>query len=180
MVTSALEPRRALEESASAVVVEEATGSSDWEAYVSQHADATVYHRWPWRDVFARALGRDSTYLVARDGELLVGVLPLVEFRNPLFGTFAVSLPFVNYGGVVADNEPAAHALGARAVALARARGWTHVELRHLERRFPEWPAKHHKVAMCLSLPHSGDALWNALDRKVRNQVRKAQKSGCT
>ena len=35
----------------------------------------------------------------------IVGALPLVEFRSRLFGTFAVSLPFVNYGGIVADDD---------------------------------------------------------------------------
>ena len=179
MVTSTLEPRRNLEASASNVVAGEASRSSDWEAYISSHADATSYHRWQWREVFERAFRHQSTYLVARDGERIVGVLPLVEFRNPLFGAYAVSLPFVNYGGVLADDEPAAHALAARAIALARERGWTHVELRHLRQRFPTWPSKRHKVAMWLTLPPSGELLWDALDRKVRNQVRKAQKSGC-
>src|SRR4029079_8470212 len=51
------------------------------------------------------------------------------------------------------------------------------VELRHVERRFDVLPCKQHKVVMRLPL---GPGLWDLLDRKVRNQVRKAQKSGLT
>jgi len=67
-----------------------------------------------------------------------------------------------------------------RAVSLARERGWRHVELRHVRRQFEEWPVKRHKVAMSRAIPAEPDALWSSLDRKVRNQVRKAEKSGCS
>ena len=90
-----------------------------WNAYVGGHPDSTGYHQWAWRDVFADAFGHASLYLAAGDGAQITGVLPLVEFRSRLFGTFAVSLPFVNYGGIVADDEGAAVALSARAESLA-------------------------------------------------------------
>jgi serine/alanine adding enzyme len=161
------------------VTVEITNDAAAWNAYVGAHPDATAYHRWAWRDVFSTAFGHASLYLVAQDGARIVGALPLVEFRSHLFGTFAVSLPFVNYGGVVADDAQAAEALNARAVSLARERRWRHVELRHIRRRFTECPVKRHKVGMWLPLSGSAEALWSSLDRKVRNQVRKAEKSGC-
>ena len=65
-------------------------------------------------------------------------------------------------------------------MALARERQWRHVELRHIRQQFAEWPVKRHKVAMSLALPADPDALWSSFDRKVRNQVRKAEKSGCS
>ena len=51
-----------------------------------------------------------SHYLSRGDDGRVAGGLPLVQFRSRMFGAFAVSLPFVNYGGVVADDdETAAH-----------------------------------------------------------------------
>src|SRR5205085_6995396 len=50
----------------------------------------------------------------------------------------------------------------------------------HVARRFPDLPCKTHKVTMALALEPTVDAMWQALDRKVRNQVRKAQKSDLT
>ena len=160
--------------------VTEACPPADWDAYVQSRTASTGYHQWGWRRVIEQSFGHECIYLAAMAGSGVAGVLPLVLFRSPLFGRFAVSLPFVNYGGVVADSDAAARALLDAATQLARTRGLSHVELRHLTPRFPELPAKRHKVAMSLDLAGSRDALWQGLDRKVRNQVRKAEKSGLT
>jgi serine/alanine adding enzyme len=151
-----------------------------WDAYVESRPAATGYHRWAWRHVFEEAFGHEAVYLAARDESGLRGILPLVKFRSLLFGRFLVSLPFVNYGGVVADDEEAARALVDAAVSEARAHRATHIELRHMSRRFPALAVKQHKVQMRLPLPASDEAAWKALDNKVRNQVRKAEKSGLT
>lgn len=160
------------------VTVQEAADAARWDAFVEQHVDATGYHLWAWRGVFERVFGHRTIYLIAEREGATSGVLPLVAFRSPIFGRFLVSLPFVNYGGVLAADEASANALVARAASFARELGARHVELRHRSRRFEGLAPKEHKVAMLLPLPESADALWTELDRKVRNQVRKAEKSG--
>ena len=77
------------------------------------------------------------SYLAARHGGRVAGVLPLVFFRSRLFGTFAVSLPFVNYGGVLADDHAVAAALLDRGVAEAQRAGCSHLELRHTTQLYP-------------------------------------------
>lgn len=149
----------------------------DWNAYVNGHANATVYHLMAWRGVFERAFGHRSEYLSARRHGSIVGVLPLVEMRSWLFGKFMVSLPFVNYGGLLADDDHVAVALFEHAGRLAKERGLSHVELRHLTQRFPAAPSKRHKVTMKMALAPDAEAMWGLLDRKVRNQIRKAEKS---
>lgn len=151
-----------------------------WDDYVRRHPDACGYHLWAWRRLFEDVFGHRTVYLLAERAGRPVGVLPLVEFQSTLFGRFLVSLPFLNYGGLVADDPPAADSLVAAAGRLARERRCSHVELRHAERRCHTLVPRQHKVAMTLPLPASTDALWNDLDRKVRNQVRKAEKSGLT
>ena len=84
----------------------------------------------------------------------------------------------MNYGGVVADGEDTAAALVASAVSWAGARGLSHIELRHVAAKAAPWPAKQHKVAMWLPLEKDDEAQWTGLDRKVRNQVRKAKRPG--
>lgn len=151
------------------------------EAYVTAHPLGSSYHRPIWLDVIRAAFGHETKYLVAESAGQIAGVLPLVFFRSRLFGRFAVSMPFVNYGGVLADTPEAEQALLARAIAETRRAGGTHLELRHLQQHFPEQLApKLHKVAMRLELQNTVDAQWLALDRKLRNQVRKAEKSALT
>jgi FemAB-related protein (PEP-CTERM system-associated) len=127
--------------------------------------------------VIARVFGHEAHYLAAETPEGLAGVLPLVFFDSRVFGRFAVSMPFLNYGGMLADTNEAARALLERAIAETSAAGGTHLELRHTETMFPELFQKRHKVAMRLALATDPARQWEQLDRKVRNQVRKGEKS---
>ena len=146
-----------------------------WDTFVNSRADVAGYHAWGWRRVFTNAFGHEPVYLIARQGQEVAGVLPLVQIKSLLFGNSLTSLPFLNYGGVVADTADAAEALIAAAGDQARSRRCKHVELRHVARQFPDLPCKTHKVAMRLPLTAT---IWDDLDRKVRNQIRKAEKSG--
>lgn len=159
------------------VSVSEAVTREEWDAYVDAHPAAVIYHLWNWREVFTRTFGHQTVYLAARRDGRLVGILPLVQFESWLFGRFFVSLPFVNYGGVLASDAAAAEALVAHATSLATERRLSHVELRHLDRLFPALPARQHKVTMRMPLPSGVDEAFEGLDRRVRNHVRKGEKS---
>ena len=147
-------------------------------AYVAAHPRASAYHHPEWTALIGRAFGHETQYLTAEVDGIVAGVCPLVFFRSRLFGRFAVSLPFVNYGGIIADSPDIERSLLDAAVASTERAGGTHLELRHNGRLFPSQPARRHKVAMLLPLAATVEEQWAALDRKVRNQVRKAEKSG--
>jgi FemAB-related protein (PEP-CTERM system-associated) len=153
---------------------------SDWDRFVEAHPESTGYHQWAWRNVFERAFGHRTEYLAARQGDDIVGVLPLVIIDSWLFGRFMVSLPFVNYGGILATTDEAKRVLLEQAMALAKQARLSHVELRHRTRMFDELPGKQHKVAMLLQLPADSESAWHGLQRNVRNHIRKAQKSDLT
>jgi serine/alanine adding enzyme len=148
--------------------------------YLGTRPAATSYHDRDWLTVIERAFRHEVLCLAADTPGGLAGVLPLVFFRSRLFGRFAVSLPFVNYGGIVADDAKAARALLDAAIAHTMERGGTHLELRHKTQLFPELAAKRHKVAMVLPLAGSVEQQWAGLDKKVRNQIRKAEKNELT
>jgi FemAB-related protein (PEP-CTERM system-associated) len=164
------------EQPVSVAIAGEGDGQS-WNDFVASRPNASGYHSWEWRRVFQRAFGHEPIYLVARLGSDIRGVLPLVQINSVLFGRSLTSLPFLNYGGVVALDEAAAGSLSTAAATVARERRCRHVELRHVARQFPALPCKQHKVTMFLDL---APGMWERLDRKVRNQIRKAQKSGLT
>jgi len=150
---------------------------TEWEQFVSSRDDEAGYHAFDWQEVFGRAFGHESVYLMARRDGAVAGVLPLVQIKSLLFGRTLTSLPFLNYGGVLADSSDSAQALIDASLREAQSRRCGHVELRHVAAQFPALPCKQHKVSMRLPL---GPGLWDRLDRKVRNQVRKAEKSGLT
>jgi len=160
--------------------VETIDGShEEWERYVLSHPEATNYHRAAWKRVVERSFGHRTHYLVATDdtGEIR-GVLPLVHMDSRLFGSFLVSLPFFNYGGVLTDSDEATQVLVRRAGELRTETGAGYVELRHCDTIVDFLPSKQHKVTMILSLEKDADAQWKGFNAKLRNQVRKAEKSG--
>jgi FemAB-related protein (PEP-CTERM system-associated) len=150
----------------------------EWDGFAEDRPDANLYHLWRWRRIFEEAFGQEAVYLCARRDGAVAGILPLVIFRSRIFGRFAVSLPFVDGGGLCACDEAAARALVDHATTLAAAWGLAHVELRHDRRLLPDRPVREHKVGMKLALAGSHSQVWDLLDRKVRNQIRKAEKSG--
>jgi FemAB-related protein (PEP-CTERM system-associated) len=147
----------------------------EWDAFVGRQTGSTGYHEWEWGSVFRRAFGHQPIHLVARRGAAIVGALPIVEMRSVLFGRLMSSMPFVNYGGVVSASADVTGVLVGAAIQLARERGARHLELRHTARTLIAAPCRQHKVSMQLDLQ---PGMWERFDRKVRNQIRKAEKSG--
>jgi hypothetical protein len=123
----------AVEAEQTAVHVRTNVPASLCEAYVNAHPAGTGYHSPAWLEVIGDAFGHETRYLAAESSEGVAGVLPLVFFRSRVFGTFTVSLPFVNYGGILADNAVAAQALLDAAIDATRQAGGTHLELRHTD-----------------------------------------------
>ena len=150
-----------------------------WNDYLAAHGYAG-FPQWPeWSRALSRGLGHPSFFLQAMQASRLVGVLPLQLVESRLFGRFLVSLPYVNTAGVVADSDTSATALVDRAIELADALDVKHLELRH--ERAIEHPklvsGVIDKVHMRLPLPATSDELWDGIKAKVRNQIRKAQKT---
>ena len=57
--------------------------------------------------------------------------------RSKIFGNFLISLPYLNYGGLLCKNEEAAAALLDEAEKIRRSCRATHGEMRHVARRPP-------------------------------------------
>lgn len=113
---------------------------------------------------------------VQRDGRL-AGILPLALQKSQLFGRHLVSLPWLDYAGILADDDAAASELAESAMALAR-RLQADLTLRQLAPTAAlAGTLRLDKVAMVLDLPQTPEQLWDGFCAKVRNQVRKAQKS---
>lgn len=152
-----------------------------WDAYVNSRPDAVNYHRYGWRTVIENSFGHACHYLAARDREgRLAGILPLVHMQSRLFGSFLISVPFFNYGGLLCDQQEVGDALLAEAALLRKELGAEYVEVRHVEPWPGDLPTKRHKVSMLLELAEDVDSQWKCFNAKLRNQIRKPEKSGLT
>jgi FemAB-related protein (PEP-CTERM system-associated) len=146
-----------------------------WDEYVNRHPQASFYHRYAWRTVIENSFGHQSFYLAACDANgAICGVLPFIRLTSRLFGDFGVSLPFFNYGGVVADNNTIAQQLLLEAATIAKVKNMQHLEIRSTE-SICDWPARTDKVSMILALPKSAAELDQQIGAKVRAQIKRAQ-----
>jgi serine/alanine adding enzyme len=152
-----------------------------WDRYVLDHPLGTGYHLVAWRSVIEKAFGHSTIYLMAVDHKKQVrGVLPLVVLSSTLFGRFMVSVPFFNYGGILADSRPVEEELLFAAAAIATEQKVSHIELRQQSLLNLGLPSKVHKVSMRLQLPRDAEALWETFPSKLRSQIRRGEKEGLT
>jgi serine/alanine adding enzyme len=153
--------------------------AKEWNDYVGRGAGASVYHRYEWRRVIADVFRHDTHYFIARDrAGAVCGLVPLVRLRSLLFGDFLVSMPYFNYGGIVADDEFVAAALLDHVAEFARGLGVSHAELRHSAPLRADWPVRTDKVSMRLDLPQSAGTLDRQLGSKVRAQIKRPIREG--
>jgi FemAB-related protein (PEP-CTERM system-associated) len=133
-----------------------------------------------WKQAVETSYGHKTFYLGAFDDNRLVGVLPLVLIKPPLGYRCLVSLPYCDYGGLLADTSVIARVLLDEAIDQA-AQLQAVLEIRVpepcpvLEQAVGFYQATD-KCRMVLELPQSAATLWDGFKSKLRSQVSRAMK----
>jgi serine/alanine adding enzyme len=149
-----------------------------WMKYVNDSSRATVAHQIEWLAVMRKGLGHQPRYLLAIDNDRLKGILPLVIVKTWWQAKYLISLPWIDYGGVCADNTAAAKILLDKACHVAQGEKVKFMELRSVEAIESDLAAGRDKVTFLLRLGGDTDKILKSFDAKLRNQIRKSQKSG--
>jgi serine/alanine adding enzyme len=149
----------------------------EYDAFVEQRCDAKMCHLSRWKGIIEKNTSIRAFYLAAYSAGQVYGVFPLSYINSRLFGRYMVSQAFSNYGGVLADSDDARASLFEHSIKLAEEFDCKYIEFRCLH-PFPyDLQTRRDKISMYLDLPPNPDELWKSFDPKVRNQVRKAEKS---
>jgi FemAB-related protein (PEP-CTERM system-associated) len=151
-----------------------------WDTVVGRNGRVPLSWHPTWLRVLEQGLKHVPYLIEAVEGDQTVGLLSLAFVQSRLFGRFLVSLPYMNYGGVIADDELVSRKLIDKAIELAEELDVRHLELRH--KRALEHPQlttrTGHKVHMIRELPTTPEGLLKQLQSNVRNHIRKGQKNG--
>ncbi len=150
-----------------------------WQSFVGENG--ALYHDLRWRKVIEDTYQLHSHYLIAENGGKVEGVLPLFEVRNFTTRKRLLSLPFCPFAGIVAVTPAITSALHSFALNLASEIGAKSIEYRtivglHNSRKKVDVHSKY--CTMIRALESNKEDLWKNLGDKIRNQTRKAQKSG--
>ena len=95
-------------------LVAEGEDAARWDAYVGPRT-TTVTDLAAWRRVVGDAYGLRDHFLVAIEGERIVGALGLYEVEHPMFGHYLTTAMFATDGGFHYDDDAASDALLAEA-----------------------------------------------------------------
>ncbi len=148
-----------------------------WDEYVKAK-QASVYHDTRWIALIKKVFGHDSHYLMANENGKVTGVLPLVQLKSFMFGNFLVSMPYFNYGGLVADSDEVSSLLLQSAHDLSKELNCSHIEMRFDAKQTNHLSERTDKVTMLLELPDDDETLWQAIGSKRRAQVKRPIREG--
>ena len=148
-----------------------------WDDYVLNHPEGLAYQLFAWRRAVKKAYGYEACYLLAEKENKICGVLPLIDFHIPFFGSSLISLPYCDAGGILADDVDVAQKLLERALSLAQ-QSAAKCHIRTTQPLPVDCDNATDKVRMLLNLPENSELFLASLKSKLRNKVKKPLKSG--
>ena len=161
--------------------VVERLGAPPEEAVGLLAARGTFYHDPRWVAAVAGCFRFPVHWLVARDGTAIVGVLALAEVPRLLGRPRLVSFPFSYAAGPVAGDAPTDRALCEAAIALARERGASRVDIKRpgeVMATHPDWSRSARYATYVLDTSGTEDVVLGRLHASTRRGIRKAEREG--
>jgi FemAB-related protein (PEP-CTERM system-associated) len=157
-------------------IVNSNTPPAGWNEFVETHPEGKIYHRTEWNQLVHKTFGHPVEFITLMHDGKIVGLLPLTEFKSLLFGHFAVSLPFINYGGPLLSGPTLVEPLNKFLADIRSEKKYDYIELRFDSLRETRLPVKHHKVTFLMELPAESEVLWDSFKAKLRSQIRRPMK----
>ena len=153
---------------------------SGYSAFVEKCPDASVYHTLEWKDVLLDTYGFSWHCLIAEEAGTICGALPVFEVNSIFRGRHGVAMPFSHLTPVLAKDDAVLDALLKAARNLADERKMSYIELRHgaeLNKPFCQDFCNYNISRLDLKKENLDD-VWKSFKTAIRNQTRKAEKSG--
>jgi FemAB-related protein (PEP-CTERM system-associated) len=149
-----------------------------WQEYVKECPESNLFHDIRWKDVIEKTFRYESKYLVAKEGEKIIGILPSFLIKKPIFGNKLVSLPFLTEAGIIADDEETEKEIIKEAIKITKENNAKYLEIRQENKIDLNLEKKDIYYNMILKLDKNPEIIWKKIDKKARNSTRKAIKSG--
>jgi serine/alanine adding enzyme len=155
---------------------------SSWLSYLQRQVDADISHHPAWASIFRATFGLDTVLLTVRQGSAIVGGVPLVLFDQPLTGKAAISMPYLNYGGLLADDAEIAEQLLAACREFANGAGLDYLELRHTGKSITKLADStiQNRVTFRLEIGAAAEDVLRGLKKQLRTRLRKVDQMNLT
>lgn len=150
---------------------------NSWDEFLLENQSATFFHQTGWKDAIENSYGHKSYYLFAAKDNVLLGVLPMFFLHNRLFGKRLISVPFAPYGGACSTIQDVDDALINDAIGIGKELGVDYCEFRYQGNSEDKISQYNYYSTFLLDLSQGKSYIWNNLNRKVRNIIRKGEKN---
>ena len=154
-----------------------------WDHYVAQHRAGNYCHLFRWKRIIKNTYGHSFVALSAirsdckqvNENRLVVGVLPIIRIKRYLFKDELVSMPFLDLGGVLADDPEIEQLLIGHALKLFKQKGAKNLELRQSEaltslKNIVDNPGSHNASELQYGSIGFKDSLVDELNCQVMDQ----------
>ncbi len=143
-----------------------------WNDQIQQHNSATYAHLYQWKNIIEKSYRLHCYYLIVYENHMPISFLPFTLFRTLKGQKKGVSLAFNSYGGIIGkDNNEVKEILR---TFIKQNYHIQSLELRNKKTVSSENPKE---VTMILPMEKTVEEQWQKLHSKVKNQIRKAEKS---
>lgn len=159
-----------------------------WNEFIirnTPNAQYSLYNLFEWRKVLTNSYNYKSYYIIAEQNSKIISCFPLIYVKSAIFGNRLISLPFTDHGcgpSIETDNAKFIICLLDKVNKIANTLGVQSVQVNSPLHKtgFYEFGYKKHYeyFTFLLNLKLSSDEIWNTFNKRIRNNIRKAQKYG--
>jgi hypothetical protein len=157
-----------------------------WDALISRHPKASIFHQRAWLEALQRTYGYKPIVFTTSEGssELKNGLL-FCQINSWLTGPRLVSLPFSDHCEPLCDSLEEMTALMQHSQAAVDSREWKYLEIRPTNEHFGEASSESalqpigHYFHHVLSLVPAVDDLFRSFDKdSIQRRVKRAEQAG--
>lgn len=151
----------------------------EWDDFVKEHPSTWIDSQSHWINFFEDKFGYKNYSFLIYENENLIGVMPLFLVKSIFFGKRLISGPITDIGGPFFNNlnEDVINSTLSHIDKIASEENVDLVELRCSPINLPGYTSKSEYVDFCVDLSNSLDNIWKNLNKKLRNGIRRAEKS---
>lgn len=161
------------------ISVLQAEDYAQYASFLNENTEALYEHSLEVKDLVAQHFKFKPIYLIAKEQEKIVGVLPLFEAKSIIEGNRLVSIPFFPFSGVLGKDVQCKKLLLQEAKALASSYKFLEIRQRQeLEPLLQQGFVRQAPITdFLLPLKGTSEEMFNSLDKRVRYDIKKAQKN---
>lgn len=149
-----------------------------WDEYVYHAESGTIFFLSGFREIWETYFNVTPHYLLAKENDKIIGIMPLLEVRSYLFGNHLTSLP----GGLLAEDGHAAHGLIETAGEIASINLDRYLIIRDSLQKWnvPGIVTDSNHCTMRTPLPKKSDDIKQLIGKRENSLINQAIDSGTT